>query len=154
MLIELVEIQWKDDDGMECTNLFHYKPLEYCCETLKDNPVIVFSETDTELPQFCIVQQEVIYSYEDEFNNDIYYPIQFCPFCGQKIDVKVVETKDVSIQYQTMVKERKKMRYLYTKTDSIKKADMISEKLRVLNQKLNYFYAMVEYSEDNFSNIC
>lgn len=96
--ISIVRLSWK------------YRPIDFCCENMKDafeekfDKFIKFrdeftpmwrnenesSNTDLNIPHLCLTTTERVGnfgSYEKEHN----YAINFCPFCGQKISIKVEE---------------------------------------------------------------
>ncbi len=61
------------------------------------------------IPHLCTSHTEVITSYEDEWEQTDNYPIQFCPHCGKKIKISVVDEIDVSDKYNKLSKRREEL---------------------------------------------
>jgi hypothetical protein len=110
MRIELIRLKFND------THSYKYKPFKYCCDEIQNNECIEFTnenltnfnvDYDKEygfIPQLCTSHTEVITSYEDEWEQTDNYPIQFCPHCGKKIEISVVEEINVSDKYNELSK--------------------------------------------------
>lgn len=108
MKIELIKLKFND------THSYKYKPFTYCCDEIQNDKAIVFTGEDINdiggeyeddgnfIPQFCTSYTEVITSYEDEWEQTDNYPIQFCPHCGEKIEISVVDEIDVSDKYNEL----------------------------------------------------
>jgi len=91
MNIDIVRIHFKDNYGDDEYS-YKYLPFQYCCEYLKNCPVISFgtecntivdddgylTETDVELPHFSVSWDEPI-PYEDD-TWSYYSKITHCPF--------------------------------------------------------------------------
>lgn len=58
--------------------------------------------------------------YEDEFENTYNYPIRFCPHCGEKIEIAVVNEIDMSDRYNELTKQHDEIWNKYEKMDSDK----------------------------------
>lgn len=91
MKVEII----KQNLGDECS--YKYKPMSFCCEKLARNPVIELVADRYDVtknyisePQFCIANYEEWTEWEEEFHRDDYYPIKFCPFCGEKIETEII----------------------------------------------------------------
>ena len=105
MKIELIKLKFND------THSYKYKPFKYCCEEIQKNKTIVFTgedindiggeyeDDDISIPQFCTSYTETVGSWGDEWEQTDNYPIQFCPHCGEKIEISVVDEIDVSDEY-------------------------------------------------------
>lgn len=157
--IELIKQKFNDTRG------YKYKPFSYCCDKIKDNPRIEFSDNveldvndlddclDDEytFPAFAIWHSETVHSWEDEWENDYYYKINHCPFCGEPIEITVVGEEDVEEYYKVLSKQREELWKKYNRTDSKKKADVLREQVRELDNQINWFYHLCEY-KDVFKN--
>lgn len=142
MKIELIRQKFDRSIG------YKYKPFQYCCDSLKNNPCIEFTnETyeDENIPVFALVKHEVITDWEDEYEQDIYYKIDFCPFCGEPIEVSVVGEEDVSDIFQDLCRQREKLWNECNRTDSKRKAQELSNKVHELDDQIDWFYQLVEY---------
>ena len=80
-------------------------------------------------------------------HNTYNYPIQFCPHCGEKIEIEVVEEIYVSEEYNQLSKQRDELWKKCQKTDSKKKENELREQVRDLDNKINGFYELSEWSK-------
>lgn len=167
MKIELIKQTFKDEDGYSQIG-YKYKPFEFCCERMEHNPLVKLSSVDSDDWCYryecdeedcincnaaknhpCMTLEEVveIRSYEDEWTEAHNYPIDYCPFCGESIEVSIVKEEDVTEAYHNLEKERKEMYNKRNKTDSIKKRQELEKIVRKLDNELNSFYNLEEYKE-------
>ena len=156
MKIELIKLKFND------TYAYKYKPFKHCCEAIQNNKNIIFTGEDivfdemfgldtsdydeSVIPQFCTSYTETFNSYEDEFENIYNYPIQFCPHCSEKIEIEVVDEIDVSEEYNQLSKQRDELWKKCQKTDSKKKENELREQVRDLDNRINGFYTLSEWS--------
>ena len=152
MKIELIRLKFNN------THSYKYKPFQYCCDEIHQNDCIIFTNEDLSplkhidddnfIPQFCTSHTEVITSYEDEWEQTDNYPIQFCPHCGKKIEISVVDEIDVSDKYNELSKQRKELWKKCQRTDSKKKEVELREQVRKLDKQIDSFYWLDEWKED------
>lgn len=113
MKIELIKLRFNQ------TFSYKYKSFTYCCNALKNNPCILFtdedvmsdpsysiSDQDNSLPRFCMTRTLFFRDWEDECEETENIPIRFCPHCGEEIQIHVSEEQDLSEKYQELSKER------------------------------------------------
>lgn len=151
MKIELIRLKFDD------THSYKYKPFKYCCDEIQNDKAIVFTGEDindiggeyeddnVSIPQLCTSHTEVITSYEDEWEQTDNYPIQFCPHCGEKIEISVVEEIDVSDKYNGLIKQREELWKKCQITDSKKKEFELREQVGKLDKQINSFYWLDEW---------
>lgn len=151
MKIELIRLKFND------THSYKYKPFTYCCDKIQNDKAIVFTDEDINdiggeyeddgvcVPQFCTSYTEVITSYEDEWEQIDNYPIQFCPHCGEKIEISIVDEIDVSDKYNELSKQREDLCKKCQRTDSKKKEAELREQVRKLDNQINGFYELDEW---------
>ena len=149
MKIELIKLKFND------THSYKYKPFKYCCDEIQNDKAIVFTNEDLSplkhidddnfIPQFCTSHTEVITSYEDEWEQTDNYPIQFCPHCGEKIEISVINEIDVSDKYNELSKQREDLWKKCQRTDSKKKESELREQVRKLDNQINGFYELGEW---------
>lgn len=108
MKIDLIRLKF---NGMTS---YKYKPFKYCCDEIKNNKCIEFTNEDVVepvgdvddngyyIPQFCTIDTKIIGSWDDEFEQTDNYPIQFCPHCGEKIEINVTDEIDVSEKFKKL----------------------------------------------------
>ena len=156
MKIELIKLKFNST----CT--YKYKPFKYCCEAIQNNKNIIFTGEDLVcddefglvvrdydenlIPQFCTSYIETFNSWGDEFENTYNYPIQFCPHCGEKIEIEVVDEIDVYEEYNQLSKQRDELWKKCQKTDSKKKENELREQVRDLDDRINGLYTLSEWS--------
>lgn len=154
MKIELIKIKF--DDSVS----YKYKSFKYCCDAITKNKTIelttqspsedFYGICDKEfriIPYFASWFSETVTSWEDEWENDYYYPIKFCPHCGEPIKITIVGEEDWSEEYLSLTKQRNELNEKRRKTDSKKKEAQLSDEIRELDKKIDEFYHLGEYKE-------
>lgn len=153
MKIELIKLKFND------TCSYKYKPFTHCCNEIQNDKAIIFTGEDINdiggeydddgisIPQFCTLYTEIITSYEDEWEQTDNYPIQFCPHCGEKIEIEVVDEIDISEKYNELTKQCKELWEKCQRTDSKKKANKLRQEVAELDNKINGLYELEEYKE-------
>lgn len=150
MKIELIRLKFNN------TYYYKYKLFKHCCEAIHDDKAIIFTnedlvhldiylEDERYIPQFCTSYTEVITSYEDEWEQTDNYPIRFCPHCGEKIEISVVDEIDVSDEYEELTRQREELWNKCQRTDSKKKESELREQVRELDKRINDFYELSEW---------
>ena len=97
------------------------------------------------IPRFCASHTEVITSYEDQWEQTDNYPIQFCPHCGEKIEILVVDEIDVSDKYNELYKQREDLWQRCQRTDSKKEESELRKQVRKLDDQIDGFYELDEW---------
>ena len=155
MKIELIRLKFND------AHSYKYKPFTHCCDEIQNDKAIVFTgedlicndifglvvrdSDDIIIPQFCASHTEVITSYEDEWEQTDNYPIQFCPYCGEKIEISVVDEIDISDKYEELTKQRDELWKKCQRTDSKKEEHELRKQVRKLDDQINDFYELGEW---------
>ena len=150
MKIKLIKLKFND------THSYKYKPFTYCCDEIQNDKAIVFTEDINDIggeykdegisiPHFCTSHTEVITSYEDEWEQTDNYPIQFCPHCGEKIEISVVDEIDVSDKYNELSKQRDELWTKCQRTDSKKEERELRKQVRKLDDQIDDFYELGEW---------
>ena len=152
MKIELIRLKFND------THSYKYKPFTHCCDEIQNDKAIVFTGEDINdiggeykdegisIPHFCTSHTEVITSYEDEWEQTDNYPIQFCPHCGEMIEISVVDEIDVSDKYEELIKQRDE---LCQRTDSKMKEFELRKQIGKLDDQINDFYELGEWKGED-----
>lgn len=133
------------------TFVFFQDLMGECIEFTNENLTNFNVDYDKEygfIPQLCTSHTEVITSYEDEWEQTDNYPIQFCPHCGKKIEISVVEEINVSDKYNELSKQRNELWKKCQRTDSKKKESELREQVRKLDKQIDSFYWLDEWKED------
>ena len=155
MKIELIRLKFDN------IHSYKYKPFKYCCDEIQNDKAIVFTGEDindiggeyeddgVSIPQLCTSYTEVITSYEDEWEQTDNYPIQFCPHCGEMIEISVVDEIDVSDKYNELSKQREDLWKKCQKTDSKKEEFELMNQVKKLDDQINDFYELGKWRENN-----
>lgn len=138
-------------------NTYKYKPLEWCCRELKDNPCVNLCSEDIVnvdydddgrfQPKMCIADNYEDGDYEYHWMTTDNHPIKFCPFCGEKITISIVGEEDHSKELEILEAEREKVLKDIRRTDSKKKTEELNDQRRTLDNRINYLYEFGEYDE-------
>jgi hypothetical protein len=153
MNIKLIKINFKG------TFAYNYLPFEYCCNEIRENESIEFTDRNFEytidgsdelypIPQFCINHNYIEGTYMDTWLETTNYPIRYCPHCGEKIEVEVVDEVDLSSKYLEVENKRESLIKAANKTDSKKRDKELTEQIRELDQKINWFYQLSEWGDE------
>lgn len=159
MKIELVKNNFRDDVS------YKYKPFKYCCKELEVNECIVFTNEDfvdpngeyssdddnLPMPRFCISNTTRIDDGGEKIEKTRNWPIRFCPFCRQKIEVKIADETDISSEYKKDSKLRDKLWKTSQETDSKSEVEKLKEKVEMLDKKLNELYKIDEWKGEYIS---
>lgn len=156
MNIDVVRIHFKEKGCDEYS--YKYIPFEYCCDKLKDSEYIKFNDEynyndpneyfdkeENVIPGFSITFEEPV-AWED-YTEPVYHRINYCPFCGQKININIVREEDKSYQYAVMSALRDSKKELSLKTDSKSEYDRLCNEIKDLDAKLGEFWNFGEYKE-------
>lgn len=136
---------------------YKYKPIKYCCRGIMRHPIVIANEdlwdqdegyygTD-DTPKVCFSETVHRQDWDDDWDETRNYVINYCPYCGEKIELAVVEEKDCDELYQEMTKLREKKWAEYNKTDSKKKAEKLRHEVAELDNKINGLYELGKYKE-------
>lgn len=82
---------------------------------------------------------------QDPWSNDYstdyrYFPIDFCPHCGKKIEIEVVGEECVTAEYKSLVEQRNNLYRQIQLTDSKKKEEKLRKELSDITKKMNSMY--------------
>lgn len=88
---------------------------------------------------------EIIKDWEDKYEQDTYYKINHCPFCGEQIEISVVGEENVDDYYKTLSKQREELWKKYRKTDSKKKAQELYDQVHMIDNQIDWLYQLLEY---------
>lgn len=128
------------------TCAYKIKKMDWCCDDLKESPVINLFTDYGSVPNIGI--QEEYRPYGDDWTDYNHYPIKFCPFCGKPIEISVIGEEDVSKEYKALCKERDDLWEKVNQTDSKKKMIELRDKVYNLDQKINWYYSLTAYDEN------
>lgn len=131
--------KWIFDD----TCAYKIKSLTKCCDEIINSDVITLANDyeNGDDSDYSVKLRDVNYEYDsydgDYYDYTTYESIQYCPFCGERIDVKIVEIIDKNDEYLELTQTRDELWNKYKKTDSIKKANKLQQEVGELDKKIN-----------------
>lgn len=131
--------KWIFDD----TCAYKIKSLTKCCDEIINSDVITLANDyeNGDDSDYSVKLRDVNYEYDsydgDYYDYTTYESIQYCPFCGERIDVKIVEIIDKNDEYLELTQTREELWDKYKKTDSIKKSNKLQLEVRELDKKIN-----------------
>lgn len=102
------------------------------------------------IPQFCTSYTQTVGSWEDEWEQTDNFPIKFCPHCGEKIEISVVDKIDVSDKYEELTKQRDELWERCQRTDSKKKESELREQVGKLDKQIDSFYWLDEWKGEYY----
>ncbi len=150
MKIKLIKVTFDD------TFAYKYLPFKHCCDAIGENEAITFTDQnfayDIEndelypIPRFCTSYNYTEGSYLDTWEETTNYPINYCPHCGEKIEIEVTDETDISSEFSHLESARKSLFSEANKTDSKRKEAELREQVRELDQKINWFYNLAEWN--------
>lgn len=73
------------------------------------------------------------------------YPIQYCPYCGEKIDIDLVEELDVDDEFQQLSETCKNIKSLIRKAKNKEEQYKITDLYFKTEEQLNSYYLLSEY---------
>ena len=115
--------------------------LEKCCDDIINSENIDLVNNSYEISEDnCFINLiEKIYDY-DGYEDQNYEKINYCPFCGEPIEIKIISTIDKTEEYNQLSKERENLWKKYNNTDSKKKAEKLRQQVLELDNKINNMY--------------
>jgi len=138
------------------THGFKIIKKEYCCEKLKKCPVICLSDevpvdgyenNDNTIPSMMIYESKEFTDYDNSWEEEFFYPISVCPFCGETIDIKVTEEVDISDEFKKAIAKRNELQKKRQKTDSRKEYHELLSKVQELDSQIDGYYGITEAKE-------
>lgn len=156
MKIELVKLIY--DDGKRKKISYKHNPLKYCCKELGNNDYICikggFSTKNNcvDLKLHIVVED---YEHNYDFHNHCkdYYPISYCPFCGEKIEYEIIKEIDITLLREKLVDKLKEVQEQGESSDSVKKDRILIYTITVIQNTINYldnnYGASMEYKDTN-----
>ena len=148
MKIKVIKQIVRDKDGSEYDIIsYKIKSIEKCCDDIINNPAIELSS------QYDQYQNEEIYSvflvhgydnsdpYERYNSMDYnYFKINHCPFCGEKIEIEIIDEIYITEEYYRLKGESDKFHKKWCDCDSIKRKRELENLWREYDKKINEFY--------------
>lgn len=140
-----------DDGDMHS---FKYKPFHYCCEDFQNNVkegIIQLNNQDCvdEIPQFCFTYDKRTYEYGEVYTDTFFVPIDYCPHCGKRINIICNENVNCDDEFHELSQLRKELWEVCKTTDSKKEEQLLREQIHQLDQEIEKFYQIGEFTKEN-----
>ena len=149
MKIEVEKIMFDNNEEVQ----YKIVNIDKCCDEILNSSDYVDISGDN--------YTDEIENYLDNYNVKIsnsyldccdtldtnYKTIKYCPFCGEKIEIVIVNTVDKNEEYNKLQKERDTLNDKRRNTDSKKEEQELNEIIHNLDNKINSFY-----DNDNFES--
>lgn len=132
---------------------YKFKRYDICCQKLSDNPTIVFAgevledegEDYSFPPAMAIVQHTSDYSYGEYYESEDYHKINYCPHCGKKINIQVLEVEDVTEEYNLIQRQVTELCIKANKCDSKSREKELRKQINELSDRSNWYLKSGEY---------
>ena len=151
MKIDLIKINVKEH------STYKYKPLQYCCNALKNNECVnmcmddiyvngyVQDDDEEDFPTLCTTYLYEVGDWEDTWTMAKNYSMNFCPHCGQPINLEVIAEEDHGQEVDILETERESIFKKIRITDSKSKTEELNKQLQMINKRINDLYDFGEY---------
>lgn len=116
---------------------YHIVELEKCCDKLINSPNTTINSDYDEPYSVKLIQNEHDCDKYGHFDNTYYEKIQFCPFCGVKIEIEVVKEVYMEDEYNELSKVHGDLIYKKNHTDSKKKEYELQSRISSISKDLN-----------------
>jgi hypothetical protein len=131
---------------VEDESFYKIVSVEDCCGKLMKSKNIdinnEFCEEDTD--ESGSQYKVKLVRIEDEFDStgedDVYYyyeAIDYCPFCGTRIEIKIIGEIDKTEEFQKFYEEREKYWTCYSNTYNIKEQSELLYKIKILQTEMD-----------------
>ena len=144
------------DKKNKAYDIISYRILnkQICCEGIKKLPI----NTHYTIPEYdadssCNVEDEsglifgamldelyTWYDGEDTQEDHRHHIINYCPVCGERIEINVIREIDKTEEYNNVKSQYDKIHAEWRECDSKKKSDELEKQWRELNNKINNYY--------------
>lgn len=128
---------YEETQSLYCENCEYAKYYNSeACQKCK-----VYQTHDTDEPPCFKMEKTIVESdYYDSYENTYYLDVNYCPHCGEKIEITVEKEIDLTTVYTNLQKERDILWKKCQTTDSKKEEEELREKVHILDQKIDDFF--------------
>ena len=116
--------------------------INWCCDMVKEKEFIdLFSNPEDCLliPKICIAIKDEFLDIDSGCAEVIPNSIEFCPYCGEKIFIDIVNQEDVSEYYNKLTEQELIFRKKSREGDSISKRQKNLASAVLLSDEANYY---------------
>ncbi|MDF2503869.1 hypothetical protein [Clostridium sp.] len=142
--MKIIVEKWfvKDNHNKELDSIsYKIMNIAKCCDKIINSKNISIN-TEYDEHEIYDIQEYVVKLVRDEqdcegYTDTYYEKINYCPFCGSKITIEIVNEVDKTDEYKDLEKERKELWQKLCKTDSKKKEYVLQQQVTELDKKIN-----------------
>lgn len=137
---------------------YKIKSIEKCCNKLTNSMNITINNEYCENENYCgdntysvklVRKEEEGIPWEDYTETNYYYEkIDFCPFCGEKIEIEFIGEIDKQEELELLRKEREDTWKKCCKTDSKKKEYDLQQQVYELDNKINTIHMNDDFTKE------
>lgn len=129
---------------------------KWCCEGIKKLPNIdlyyeVAENTNNPIDEYGVAMDMGIMMLKEEttydpwepgldYTNEYFYKLNYCPVCGEKIDIEIIDSIDVSKELNELNEQRNIICKKRRRTDSIKKKAEYQKEESRLDKLISSYY--------------
>lgn len=126
----------EETPSLYCENCNHCDELDSDeCKHCK-----AYQCNDSDVPCFKMEKDIEESDYYDSYMIEYYLNINYCPHCGEKLEVEVADTIDCSQKYVELKNTREKLLEKCKNTDSKSEETDLFKQIRDLDNQINDFY--------------
>lgn len=122
--------------------------IDKCCDKLINSKNICIANESDEFETYYDDETDDNYSVKicreekdyEGWTDYFYESIKYCPHCGEKIEIEIVNTVDKQEELEQLRKERDLLWKKCCKTNSKKKEHELQQQVRELDNKINYIH--------------
>ena len=92
---------------------------------------------------------DYVEDYEDDYEIIKNYPIKYCPWCGEKIEINVADELDMVAREREIINKLKNLHEKINKSDSISERTRLSKKEELLRDEIDKMYDLDEWTGEN-----
>lgn len=123
--------------------------LTKCCDEITNSDVITIrneyeNDDDTD---YSVKLIDNLNFYDDDWSC-IYKHINFCPFCGERINIEIVNTVDKTEEYLELEQARKELWDKCRNTDSKRETSQLQNQIYELDRKINELHSDDIFKEE------
>lgn len=149
--------KWITDDNKS----YKILSIEKCCDKLINSRITSINTAydryqcydygNDNIYSVKLIDNENEYDSEDGgyYNETSYEEIQYCPWCGSRIEIEIINTINKTEEYLALRKERDSLWDKCRKTDSKNKECKLKEQVRALDIQINNLLTSDDFTRED-----
>lgn len=133
----LIRLRYEYVENVYCNNCD--VPADFDCRNCGLN--ITTNECGQKIAMMIEEKDTHAEPWENDYTTDYrYYPIEFCPHCGQAIRIEVVKEEDLTDKFKELKKQREVVHKQIRLTDSKKKEEKLNKESMLITKTINEMF--------------